>query len=544
MRLFGSTYSRLYLHAVACKTEILLLLAISMLWLFGIPVSAQYLQNGAMESESTGSNNPPDFWGVCDIYSTPELQDVFIRDPDTIYSPDYSNFSILRLRGEDNNPAGTGEHLFTRLITPLEKGYCFEFSAWLFHTYNGSYNITTYPVRLQLWGGLDSCSMDEMLYESDLIVSSCCWEEYQFYFSVENNNYPYLYIRPYWDFENVSEEYYDGLIMMDNLAIEKIKPSEPLLVDTVYYSIDPPLQLRAGAGIAYSWTPPEVVSDPEDRDPILLEYVDRLDVIIQDLDNCQVHEQYIVLYNCDDLYKDGILNEYDVYFSLLQDVELTASEGTAYNWEPQTNLSGYDIRNPILTGYQESFIVEVEDQLGCLFYEQFNILDNCDTLYPQKSFYTLDTIIYQGQKIVLQPSFGSPVDQWSPVVGLSCGECVSPEASPTSSTTYQVELSDQFNCIHEELFSIEVIFDVPNVITPNGDGYNDEFEIRGLPRGSSIYIYRKDGSLVYANTSYGYPEWWSGTDNRGNAIAAGSYWYMLEIPAMGIVRKDFIFVKR
>ncbi len=236
--------------------------------------NAQYLQNGAMESEYTGSNNPPDFWGVCDIYSTPELQDVFIRDPDTIYSTDYSNFSILRLRGEDNNPAGTGEHLFTRLSTPLEKGYCFKFSAWLFHTYNGSYNITTYPVKLQLWGGLDSCSMDEMLYESELISTDCCWEEYQFYFSVENNDYPYFYIRPYWDFENVSEDFYDGLIMMDNLAIEQIKSSEPLQVDTIYYSIDPPLQLRAGPGISYAWTPPEVVSDPEDRDPILLEYVD------------------------------------------------------------------------------------------------------------------------------------------------------------------------------------------------------------------------------------------------------------------------------
>jgi gliding motility-associated-like protein len=89
-----------------------------------------------------------------------------------------------------------------------------------------------------------------------------------------------------------------------------------------------------------------------------------------------------------------------------------------------------------------------------------------------------------------------------------------------------------------------VILEVPNVITPNGDGYNDEFIVKGLPPGSSMHIYRKDGKLIYSSTNYGHPEWWSGEDIKGDMISSGNYWYVLEIPTLSIVKKDFIFVKR
>jgi gliding motility-associated-like protein len=505
---------------------------------------AQYLQNGAMEGPVTGNNTPPDDWGVCDVFSTPELRDTFARPGVTVISPDLSKFTILRLRGENNDPAGTGEHLFTRLISPLEKGFCYEFSAWLYHTYDGSNAYTTYPAKLQLWGGLDSCSMDELLYESEMITTNDTWREYHFNFVVENQDYPYFYIRPYWDFENVSEHYYDGIIIMDNLDIQQRKPVDLPLMDTVYYSFDEPLQLRAGEGISYSWSPPEVVSDPLNRDPVLLEYVDTIEVIVLDQDYCPVRERYRVLVNCDSLYKDDILNRYEIYYSYDKEIILTASEGNTYDWEPQVNLSGYDIRNPILTDYSESYIVAVEDDYGCLFNEQFLIIPDCDTLYSQKSFISLDTLLHLGEGLVLMPEYGSPAGQWSPVDGLSCTECYAPEAYPLSSTNYQVQLSDQFSCIHEEIFVIEVSMEVPNVITPNDDGYNDEFIVRGLPPGSTIQIFDKDGTLLYRNASYGYPEWWNGTDSNGKQLATGNYWYVLEIPAMAIVKKDFIFLKR
>jgi gliding motility-associated-like protein len=383
-----------------------------------------------------------------------------------------------------------------------------------------------------------------MLYESELILTNESWQEYQFFFTVVNNDYPYFYIQPYWDFENVSEDYYDGVVMMDNLDIELVKPVETVLMDTIIYSADFPNQLQAVEGISYLWSPPDVVSDAYSRNTVLLDYTELLSVSVSDQSNCPVRELYVVILDCDSLYKSEILNEYDIYFSLQGDDTLSASEGYAYDWEPKINLTDYNIQDPVLTDYQESFRVTVEDQYGCIFNEKFNILAHCDTLYPLKSFVTLDTTIYQGEELILQPTYGEPTEFWAPPTGLSCIECSSPEAYPTSSTLYSVELTDQFNCIHEEFFAIEIILEVPNVITPNGDGYNDEFIVYGLPRGSTLYIYKKDGTLLYSNSNYGYPEWWAGTDNKGKQVSSGNYWYVLDIPNLATVKKDFIFVKR
>lgn len=545
MRLYFLQHFHLTLFNRIIHIKVFLLLIILLICFSHLKIRAQYLQNGAMEGPVTGNNTPPDHWGICDIAaSSPELRDTFERTGVTVISPDLSKYTILRVRGINNSPAGTCENLFTRLLTPLERGYCYEFSAWLYHTYNGSWNPPTEPVKLQLWGGLDSCSMDELLYESELIITNESWREYQFYFTVVNNDYSYFYIQPYWDFENVSQDYYDGVIMMDNLDIVQVKSIETVLVDSIIYSVDFPNQLMANEGISYLWSPPGVVSNAFLRNPILLDYTELLSVTVNDHNNCPVRELFVVILDCDSLYKSEILNEYDVYYSLQHDVKLIASEGGCYYWEPQVNLSDYTIRDPILTGYQEAFRVAVEDDYNCFFNEQFNILADCDTLYPLKSFVTLDTVIHQGEELILRPTYGDPSEFWSPPVGLSCAECRNPEAYPASSTIYRVELTDQFNCMHEELFTIDIILEVPNVITPNGDGYNDEFIVKGLPPGSSMRIYRKDGTFLYSNINYGHPEWWSAEDSKGNPIPAGNYWYVLEIPSLSIVKKDFIFVKR
>ncbi|HEY8955468.1 gliding motility-associated C-terminal domain-containing protein, partial [Chitinophaga sp.] len=65
---------------------------------------------------------------------------------------------------------------------------------------------------------------------------------------------------------------------------------------------------------------------------------------------------------------------------------------------------------------------------------------------------------------------------------------------------------------------------IPNVITPNGDGMNDRFVIKGLQRypGSGIYIYNRWGNMVYQNKNY---------DNTwdGNGLNEGTYYYILKL---------------
>ncbi|MGF1637116.1 MAG: gliding motility-associated C-terminal domain-containing protein [Cyclobacteriaceae bacterium] len=63
---------------------------------------------------------------------------------------------------------------------------------------------------------------------------------------------------------------------------------------------------------------------------------------------------------------------------------------------------------------------------------------------------------------------------------------------------------------------------IPNVITPNGDGLNDSFVIRGLEKGQwSLMVYNKWGKTVYHNTDY--RNNWS-----GEKLHSGVYFYLLK----------------
>lgn len=65
---------------------------------------------------------------------------------------------------------------------------------------------------------------------------------------------------------------------------------------------------------------------------------------------------------------------------------------------------------------------------------------------------------------------------------------------------------------------------IVNAFSPNGDGKNDYFVVRGIERypGSSLFVYNRWGGMVYQSKEY---------DNRWNGagLSAGTYYYMLEI---------------
>jgi gliding motility-associated-like protein len=65
-------------------------------------------------------------------------------------------------------------------------------------------------------------------------------------------------------------------------------------------------------------------------------------------------------------------------------------------------------------------------------------------------------------------------------------------------------------------------FNVPNVITPNGDGINDVFKISNLEsmKYCQIEIYNRWGKTVYMN--YDYKNKWD-----GEGVADGVYYYTI-----------------
>jgi gliding motility-associated-like protein len=67
---------------------------------------------------------------------------------------------------------------------------------------------------------------------------------------------------------------------------------------------------------------------------------------------------------------------------------------------------------------------------------------------------------------------------------------------------------------------------VPNLFTPNGDGRNDAFEIRGLDQytQSELIIVNRWGNEVYRSKGAAYPNNWD-----GSGLSEGTYYYLLKV---------------
>jgi gliding motility-associated-like protein len=144
--------------------------------------------------------------------------------------------------------------------------------------------------------------------------------------------------------------------------------------------------------------------------------------------------------------------------------------------------------------------------------------------------YSTDTTVQLGTSVGIHAS-GAVGYVWDPAGTLSCFTCPNPIATPTATTTYTVVGTDSNGCrsygtvtIHMECMS----FTVPNVFTPNGDHFNDLFEIKAIGEGTySIEIFDRWGKVMYKSTDPSQP--WNGkVNNNGGDCPDGVYYYIIK----------------
>jgi gliding motility-associated-like protein len=87
---------------------------------------------------------------------------------------------------------------------------------------------------------------------------------------------------------------------------------------------------------------------------------------------------------------------------------------------------------------------------------------------------------------------------------------------------------------------------IPEGISPNGDGINDRYVIKGLEKfpDSKVTIYTRGGELVYQSDNY--QSDWDGISNAGNAknqlVQTGVYYVVLKLGVINRTLKDFVYV--
>ena len=120
---------------------------------------------------------------------------------------------------------------------------------------------------------------------------------------------------------------------------------------------------------------------------------------------------------------------------------LAASGGVTYAWSPATNLSATGIYNPIASpSATQTYSVLVTDVNGCSKTDSLTI-----AFFPQPSVGN-DTTLCLGASATLSVTGGASY-AWLPAAGLSATNIANPSASPASTTTYTVSITDVNACV-------------------------------------------------------------------------------------------------
>jgi gliding motility-associated-like protein len=92
----------------------------------------------------------------------------------------------------------------------------------------------------------------------------------------------------------------------------------------------------------------------------------------------------------------------------------------------------------------------------------------------------------------------------------------------------------------------------PNTFTPDGDGINDFFYVKGLSLypGSRVDVYNRWGTLVFSNGAFdtcdepAFQGCWDGKSQSGQDLPDGVYFYTLVLPDGRVVQKNVTIFRR
>lgn len=127
---------------------------------------------------------------------------------------------------------------------------------------------------------------------------------------------------------------------------------------------------------------------------------------------------------------------------------------------------------------------------------------------------------------------------WQPASDLSCTDCPQPVTNARFNTKYTISVVDNTGCSNTGEVQVIVtcqnanVF-VPNTFSPNGDGSNDIFYVRGrgLERVKSLRIFNRWGQIVFEKREFNVNDasaGWNGRYNN-NRPQADVYVYQLEV---------------
>ena len=248
------------------------------------------------------------------------------------------------------------------------------------------------------------------------------------------------------------------------------------------------------------------------------------------------------------LCRDTIVKTVEVY--PLPDSTITNLGDSAFCDGDSTILRGEDGLSYLWTtgDTTQSLTVTVEDFYG-LTVTDSNLCVNASEVFievwplPQAEAGN-DTTIRLGQTTILNGSGGEEY-MWDPPTFLDDFMLQNPLSSPDSSIQYTVLVTDSNGCQNTDSVLITVLIDYlftpSNLVTPNGDGFNDTWFVENLVDypACEVLIFNEFGEIVFQEREYDND--WAG-DFQGSRLPDGTYYYVITCPDAAALYKGHVTI--
>lgn len=297
------------------------------------------------------------------------------------------------------------------------------------------------------------------------------------------------------------------------------------------------------AGNTYSWFAPVTLSSATISNPVAtpIAHITQYIVTVKTTATTCVNKDTIVVTMLDPIQAYAGVDEEICRFDSVQ-IGVGLVEQQIYNWSPAAGLSSTTLPNPmaspdstttykVTVTYSGKACDAVTDEVTVTVH-QLPYIEAGTVNYqpsPNDSITILDSITL-GSSVQLI-AIGGLQYTWDPPYRLDNVGIFNPFASPDTSIAYIVTGTDIHGCVDTDTVKIRVIipsFWVPTAFTPNGNGENDVFYVRGLGiKDFELGIFNRWGEQIYYSKKI--DQGWDGTRPiGGEELPAGAYVYYIK----------------
>ena len=209
------------------------------------------------------------------------------------------------------------------------------------------------------------------------------------------------------------------------------------------------IQLEATGGVSYKWTPSTGLSNPNIANPVATpQTITTYTVEVTNATGCIGRDAMVVTVTPKPTVDAGD----EQMICVGENTMLSATGAISYEWSPATGLSSTNVPTPIASPTETTtYTVTGTDVNGCTATDEVTVIVGGNA---QANAGT-DVEVCLGSATQLNAS-GGVIYSWSPTTGLDNPNVANPMASPNSTTTYTVTVTNLDGCIGTDQVTVTV----------------------------------------------------------------------------------------